>query len=323
MQGNTMKTALVIGINGNFGSHIAHALRDQGWSIRALLRDPAKAPAGLALEAVLQGDAQDPIAVKRAAQGVDALVYAANPPYPLWAQQAMAMIEPSVQAAETLGLQLVFPGNVYTFAPQAGPIDEAVAPNPPTDKGVIRLRMEERLYQASQRGARVLIVRAGDFIGPNTHMTWVNLMATVSNQGVTLKLPHDAHHVHCYSYLPDLCSNTALLLREPLPQWAVFHDPGLAVSEADWRSAFAQLDVPVTVRRFPWWGLQLAALFSPLLREVQKMRYLWQQPVLLNGHKWQERLSSEMKATPLTEVIRQAVLNTDGRRSPVSAASEV
>jgi NADP-dependent 3-hydroxy acid dehydrogenase YdfG len=39
-----MKKALVMGITGGFGGHVAQALADRGWSLKALLRDPAKLP---------------------------------------------------------------------------------------------------------------------------------------------------------------------------------------------------------------------------------------------------------------------------------------
>ncbi len=303
-----MKTALIIGINGNFGAQMALALREQGWAIRALMRDPAKAPAWLNSEFVIRGNAQDDSAVLQAAQGVDLLVYAANPPYHRWPQEAMAMLEPAVKAAEQLKLQLLFPGNVYVYVPQAAPIDEQVSMNPPTDKGLIRQQMERRLHQASERGARVLIVRAGDFIGPNTAMSWVDLMTSVKGKKVTLRLPHDDQHVHYYSYLPDLCANTARLLDEPLEDWAVFHDPGLALGKADWQVAFRELGVTFKITSFPWWGLRLASVFSPLLREVMKMRYLWQQPVIMNGAKMTHQLGNALQATALPQVIKQTLL---------------
>lgn len=303
-----MKTALIIGITGNFGAQMALALREQGWSVRALMRDPAKAPGWLEAKAIVKGSAQDEAAVLGAAKGVDLLVYAANPPYHRWPQEAMAMLEPAVKAAEQLKLQLVFPGNVYVYAPQAAPIDEQVSMSPPTEKGVIRQRMEQRLQQATERGARVLIVRAGDFIGPNTTMTWLDLMMSVKGKKVTLKLPHDGQHVHYYSYLPDLCTNTARLLEEPLEHWAVFHDPGLTLGKADWQVAFRELGVALKITSFPWWGLRLASLFSPLLKEVMKMRYLWRQPVIMNGEKMIQRLGNKRQVTALPTVIRETLL---------------
>ncbi|MFC3851725.1 NAD(P)H-binding protein [Salinispirillum marinum] len=303
-----MKTALIIGINGNFGLEMAKALREQGWAIRALLREPTKAPNWLIPEDIVQGSAQDEEAVLRAAEGVELLVYAANPPYHRWPQEALAMLEPSVKAAEQHKLQILFPGNVYAFAPQPELIDESVTARPPTAKGLIRQQMEQRLQQATERGAQVLIVRAGDFIGPDTHLSWLNIIAKVKGDRVRLQLPHNADHVHYYSYLPDLCKNTALLLQQPLAAWEVFHDPGLALTKADWQQAFQELGVKFKISSFPWWGLALAALFSPMMREVKKMRYLWEQPVVLNGEKMAQRLGADRHATSLPFVIKQTLL---------------
>jgi nucleoside-diphosphate-sugar epimerase len=305
-----MKTALIIGINGNFGFQMALALRAKGWAIHALMRDPAKAPSWLDSAAIVKGQAQDEAVVLNAAKDADLLVYAANPPYQHWPRDAMAMLEPTVKAAEQLHLPLLFPGNVYSFAPQSEPIDELVTMDPPTDKGLIRQRMEQRLKQASQNGARVLIVRAGDFIGPNTAMTWLDLMATVKGKTVKLKLPHDDSHVHYYSYLPDLCANTARLLDEPLGDWEVFHDSGLALGKADWEKACRGLGLRLQTSAFPWWGLNMAAWFSPLLTEVKKMRYLWRKPVVMNGDKWMQRLGSAYQSTTLAAVIQNTLLKS-------------
>ncbi|WP_394170995.1 NAD-dependent epimerase/dehydratase family protein [Saccharospirillum alexandrii] len=302
-----MKTALIIGITGNFGAQMALALREQGWGIRALMRDPAKAPGWLQPDCVISGSAQDESAVLQAARGADLLVYAANPQYHRWHQEALAMLEPAVRAAEQLKLQLVFPGNVYGYAPQAESVDEQVRMNPPTDKGLIRQQMEQRLHRASEQGAGVLIVRAGDFIGPNTTMTWLDLMASVKGSRVRLKLPHDDQHVHYYSYLPDLCTNTAKLLNGPLLDWEVFHDPGLALSKADWQNAFQSLGVSARMSAFPWWGLRLAALVSPLMKEVMKMRYLWRQPVIMNGEKMIQQLGDRRQATALPVIVRDTL----------------
>ncbi|KAA3620343.1 MAG: NAD-dependent epimerase/dehydratase family protein, partial [Proteobacteria bacterium] len=69
-----MKKALVIGVTGGFGEHVAAALLDKGWHVKALVRDPAKR-AGLARGIkVVHGDARRIEDVRRAADGVDVLV---------------------------------------------------------------------------------------------------------------------------------------------------------------------------------------------------------------------------------------------------------
>lgn len=299
-----MKTALIIGINGNFGAQMALEMHSQGWRIQALMRNPEKAPAWLDASAIKQGSASDLSAVEAASEGVDVIVYAANPPYHLWPQQASAMLEPTLQVAQKRNLTIVFPGNVYGFQPQSSTIDEQVTVHAPTAKGQIRVQMETRLKQASTLGARVLIVRAGDFIGANTAWTWIDMMLKVKGKRVTVKLPHAPTHRHYWSYLPDLCANALALLERMDQPFEVYHDPGLALNGEDWRAAFDTLGLNVRYGAFPWWALSLSRPFSPLVREVWKMRYLWQQPVIMEGHKLSQRLGSARQQTSLTEILQ-------------------
>ncbi len=74
-----MKTALIIGSNGNFGTEMAIALQQAGWKVRALVRDAGKANKQLKFDEVVQGDAMSQHDVEQAASGVDVIVYAASP----------------------------------------------------------------------------------------------------------------------------------------------------------------------------------------------------------------------------------------------------
>jgi len=110
----------------------------------------------------------DRASVVAAAAGVQLIVHAVNPPgYRNWKGTVLPMTENSIAAAKASGARLVIPGNVYNFAPDAGPAIAEDAPQvPATRKGAIRVEMERRLRQASRDGVRVLILRAGDFFGP-------------------------------------------------------------------------------------------------------------------------------------------------------------
>lgn len=143
-----MKTALILGISGNFGAQMAMALHGANWQIRALVRDKSKAPNWISSENVWVGDASDEKAVEQAAAGVDLIVYGVNPTYDRWPQDALRLLEPSVRVAEKHNLRLLFPGNVYNFAPSSEPITENASMSPVTEKGVIRVNMEQRLRLA-------------------------------------------------------------------------------------------------------------------------------------------------------------------------------
>jgi uncharacterized protein YbjT (DUF2867 family) len=64
---------LVTGATGRQGGYVARRLMDEGWSVRALTRDPEK-PAALALGSigaeVVKGDYDDPRSIDRAVKGV-------------------------------------------------------------------------------------------------------------------------------------------------------------------------------------------------------------------------------------------------------------
>src|SRR6185437_671308 len=73
-----MPRALVTGATGQVGSYIVERLAADGWSVRALVRNPASA-AWLANSdvALVQGDVLDPASLMPAANGCDAIFHAA------------------------------------------------------------------------------------------------------------------------------------------------------------------------------------------------------------------------------------------------------
>ncbi len=298
-----MKTALVIGIGGNFGLQMAHALRAQGWQVNALLRHASKAPAWLTADQIHIGSARDKASVAQAAKGADLIVYAANPQYHRWHEEALQMLEPVVQVAQELGARILFPGNVYNFTPTDQPISESHSMQAPTDKGDIRIQMEARLLNASQQGAKVTLVRAGDFLGEQMQMSWLDYMLKGKNGQYKLSMPHDDQHVHYWSYLPDLCANAVKLVENAQSDFDVWHDPGFALRTRDWQEAFAANGWTVKTGAFPWWVFRLIAPFNPMLREVFKMRYLWQQPVVMDGSKMCAALGAQRRQTDFSNIV--------------------
>lgn len=210
-----MQQVLVLGIGGSFGSAVTRALLDSGVSVKALVRSAQRCPSDLRQRVELvQGNAASGEQVLAAAQGCDALVYGINVPYPSWKKRALPLLEASVLAAERLGMRLVFPGNVYNFEPrEASLISEASLQHPPSRKGAIRVLMEQRLRQASEHGARILIVRAGDFFGPGAGRAWLGVLMKQTRAGIRLSFPcENPALVHSWAYLPDLADAVVKLL---------------------------------------------------------------------------------------------------------------
>jgi nucleoside-diphosphate-sugar epimerase len=114
---------------------------------------------------------------------------------------------------------------------------------------------------------------------------------------------------HAWAWLPDLAQVFVQVAerRALLAPHAVLHFEGLTLTGAQLQQAFeAALGRPLKTHAFPWPWLRLATPFSPMLRALFEMRYLWQRPHRLDGRRLQALLGA-MPQTPLDEVVRQCI----------------
>ena len=302
-----MKTALVMGITGSFGGHVAQELARQGWTIRAVMRNPASMPAQCSNVQVFKGDAGDINSIRAAAQGADLIVYGVNPCYDQWATTVVPWLDNTATVAEQLGLTVVFPGNVYIFNPADGPeLDENAPAHPVTGKGMLRQAMENRLREAAQRGARVIIVRAGDFIAAGAKSSWLQSLIKRTKHGYVLTATGARDLTHTWAYLPDLARTVAQLVesRATLPPFSVFHFRGYRVSFADIAEAIRVASgQPVVMKALPWWLMRLAIPFSAFVRSLFEMRYLWKCEINLSDAKLRAVVSEHLPHTPLAQAL--------------------
>jgi len=308
-----MKTALIMGITGGFGSHVADALKRDGWQIRALMRDPAKLPQRFAGAEVVKGNASSLDEVRVAARDADLIVYGVNAPYPKWEGTVVPMLDVAATVAEEQGATILFPGNVYFLNPKDGTLlrdgfNESAPINPPTRKGQLRAQMEARLRDAAGNGARVIIVRAGDFIGRDANSLFPYIVKR-TRRGYRLDALDEPDRVHTYANLPDMAQVAADLVarQEELPAFNVFHLRGYRASYRDIAAAIEQASgLPVKLGRFPWWLMILASPFVPLTRSLLEMRYLWRVELNLDDRKLQEFYGHPVYYTPLPKALADA-----------------
>ncbi|WP_309605442.1 SDR family NAD(P)-dependent oxidoreductase [Phenylobacterium sp.] len=322
----TERRALVIGATGGIGGAVADQLVADGWRVRALNRNPDKARATRPGLEWVKGDAMVEADVVAAARGVQLLVHGANPPgYRNWAGLQMPMLAASIAAAKASGARLVFPGTVYNFGPSAFPTLTETSPQVPvTRKGKIRVRMEQALARAAEDGVRVLIVRAGDFFGPKPGNNWLSPgLVKPGRPLAAVSYPGPLSVAHSWAYLPDVAKTMVRLAALPdLGGLEVFHmrghsQTGQAFVEALTRVAGRKL----AVSRLPWFAVRAAAAFNETMREMLEMRYLWDEPVLLDNARLVARLGAEPH-TPLEDALRAALegLNALPRETTALAA---
>jgi nucleoside-diphosphate-sugar epimerase len=311
------KTALVLGATGGVGGEVARQLRDAGWTVRALQRGATDAVQQRDGITWLRGDAMQRADVLQAADGCSVIVHAVNPPgYRGWAEVVLPMVDNTIAAAVAQRATIVLPGTVYNFGPDAFPLLREESPqHPQTRKGAIRVQMEARLEAASRQGARVLIVRAGDFFGPKAGNSWFAQGLVKPGQPVTaISNPADAGIGHQWAYLPDVARTMVELLgrRDALGAFERFHfgghwdATGRQIAESVQRVVARRTGRTPRITGTPWWLLRLASPFVATLHEMMEMRYLWQRPVQMANDRLAAVLGREPH-TPLDMAVEETL----------------
>jgi len=290
-------TALVLGATGGIGGEIARALLARGWRVRALHRTREGTAQGIDW---VRGDVLDAEAVAQAARGAAIIVHAVNPPgYRNWEKVVLPMLDSTIAAAQGESSLIVLPGTVYNFGTDVLPEPDEDSPQTPqTKKGRIRAEMEARLGAS---GARVLIVRAGDFFGPSAGNTWFSQGLVTAGKPVrAIVNPGRKGMGHQWAYLPDLAETFVRLIemRASLPGFAVYHFRGHWDGDGTQMIAAirAVLGRHVPVRAFPWKLVKYLSPFVAFFREVREMRYLWKTPLYMRN----DRLEAVIGAEPHT-----------------------
>jgi nucleoside-diphosphate-sugar epimerase len=262
----------------------------------------------------VKGDSLDRDSILAAAEGVDAIVHAVNPPgYRNWATLVVPMIENTIAAAAHSGARILLPGTIYNYGADAYPVLREDSPqHATTHKGKIRIVLENKLEEAVQSGVRTLIVRFGDFFGPKSGNSWFSQgIVTPNKPVVSVTNPGKKGVGHDWTYLPVGGGTFAQLMdREAdLADFARFHFRGhWDMDGTQMISAFKTVvgDPELKVKTLPWFVFRLASPFNETLRELYATRPLWENPIELDNTRLVELLGKEPH-TPLVTAMEKTL----------------
>jgi dihydroflavonol-4-reductase len=166
--------ALVTGAAGFIGAHVARALHDAGWEVRAFDRAGL---GGLSPQSGIVGDVLDAAAVERAAAGCDAVFHLAAV-YSYARRDAEAMLRVNVEGTRTVLAaaararvpRVVMTSSCATCGPVPGrPATEEDHP-PEWELGIAykrsKIDSEELALQAARDGQDVVVVNPTTPVGP-------------------------------------------------------------------------------------------------------------------------------------------------------------
>lgn len=308
--------ALVLGATGGIGGALATALLQRGYRVRAMHRAPERQTSARPAYEWVRGDAMRAEDVLRAAEGASIIVHGVNPPgYRNWGELVLPMIDNTIAAARAVGARILMPGTIYNFGRDTFPlVAEDSRQEPETVKGRIRVELERRLEQAAAECVPVLIVRAGDFFGPDAGNNWFAQGLVQPGKPVRFVVNPGRKGVgHAWAYLPDVAETFMRLLdrADALPRFARFHMDGFY--DPDGTQMVAAIGRAVGRERmltigFPWRLAGLARPFMPLMRELYEMRYLWRETIRLDNSRLVDFLGEEPQ-TPVDVAVTATLLS--------------
>jgi nucleoside-diphosphate-sugar epimerase len=266
---------IVLGAAGRLGFAAANAFRAAGWGVTGLIRPGTahRAPQGIELI-----QTNDRAVLVKEARGMDVVLHALNVAYPEWRRHLLPLTYSAIDAAESAGATLMFPGNVYNFgAGMPEVLDETTPMHPTARKGALRVEAEERLREASERGVRVVILRAGDYFGAGRG-SWFDLVVVKDIAKGRVMFPGPPDVLHTWAYVPDYVETLVRLaaVRERLGMFEVFGFPGHAVTGRAFVEAIGKA-VPqeIKVKPVSWFMINTIGKLTAMGRELSELQYLW------------------------------------------------
>lgn len=274
----TKGNVTILGSNGHIGHAAMQAFDDAGWTVTGLARANRKPVAGTR---VVTGDANDLATVKAAIADADVVVHALHLPYHLWGNGASeAQLQVVLDALEGSGKTLLFPGTIYNYRAGDRTVSPSLRQQGEAPRGAIRIRLEQMLAAGAAAGDfQAIILRAGDFYGPGNRVEWFEGAMLMDQAKGKLYHLGDLNLRHSWAYLPDLGRAFTLLAeqRATLAAFENFHFAGHWVSHGQLMQAIqASAGKPLKVSPLAWWTLRAIGLVNPMMRDIYRMRYLWQ-----------------------------------------------
>jgi len=309
-----MSRHVIIG-KGPVGTSLAALLTSRGDEVVVVSRSGAT---GRGTRTAVPGawthvaaDASDAATLTRLAVGATAIHQCANPRYDRWPAVWPGLHGAALDAAQATGAVLVVTGNLYGYGAGSGVMREDTPLATTETKGRVRAAMWQQAAARTAAGdLRATEVRASDYLGPratgDAHAGDRLLVPVL--RGTVARPVGDPDQPHSWTYLPDLVAAMAAAATTEAawgrPVLAPTNPP-LTFRELAGRLAAAAGTAAPRIAPLPRAALAVAGLVQPVLREVDRMRYQFVEPFVMDSSASQEMLG--LAPTPWDQVTHDTV----------------
>lgn len=304
-----MKRALVLGASGGMGYSIVNELTNRGVEVIAFARSEQKLK-NLYSErqeiTIQTGDISNLQDIVAAAKDVDIIFQTANIPYPEWEDKLVPFFQNVLKAAEIQKTKLVLVENIYAYGRSTGvKVTENTLKQPHTKKGKIRLQVEQLVKQST---VPTIIAHFPDFYGPNAENTLMHFTLKDAVQNKKAMFVGNQTIAREFIYTPDGAKAVVNLSMHDNAYGQNYNIPGYDVITGEEivqiiRDLFGY---DKTVRTVSKNMIRFLGIFDANMREVVEMFYLNEEPVVLDGSKYETEIGP-LPRTSYHEGIKQTI----------------
>jgi nucleoside-diphosphate-sugar epimerase len=299
----------ILGAGGIISTEIAKNLPQYTKKIRLVSRAPQKVNT---TDDIMSADLLNGEQVMSAVQGSEVVYLTAGLKYNIktWQTQWPIIMENVIDACIKHNAKLVFFDNVYAYGRVNGWMTEETPMNPSSKKGEVRRNLDE-MIMAKVKGEKLkaIIARAADFYGPNTPLSFVNVLVFDNyKKGNKAQWMINDKVRHSLTYTPDAGKATAILGNTASAYNQVWHlptDRNVLTGKEFIENVGKEFGLKPRYMVLPRWLIQMVGLFNGNIRESVEMLYQNDSDYLFDSSKFEKAFS--FKPTPYSQGIRETV----------------
>ena len=309
---NKQKQAVVLGATGAMGSAVVRKLVEKKQPVRAVTRNAEYARKlfeGTAVE-IVQADMLSLEQTRKAVAGAEHVYNCIGIPYTKWLKLFPKINKNVIEAvAETKAL-LIYADNLYMYAPINGEeITEEHPQNTTSKKGILRKELAEELLRQQEMGRiKVVIVRMGDFYGPNVVNGFTDKLFPNALAGKAASWIGDLDKKHSLIYIEDAAEGLVLTGQHPELTGKVWHLEGAeALTGREFITMInKQLHQEPKVKSLTKRTILILSPIVPIVREIKELLGQWEKPFVIDGTRFKEA-TGRSDYTPHEEAIQETL----------------
>jgi nucleoside-diphosphate-sugar epimerase len=314
----------IFGAAGAIGQATLPELLARGHQVRLVGRNHDKLAAlaaGYDGVEIVAADLTDPAAARRAATGIDAVLFSVGLPYQDFAQYP-GITKIALEAAHDAGVRrFIAISTVYPYGyARTATVTEFHPREPHTRKGIARKEQADMVLAAHDpAGMNTAVLVLPDFYGPTAELSYAREIFTGALSGKTASIVGPLDVPHELVFVPDAAVAVAELFARPDLFGRTWHFGGTGtITFRDLITTVERLSgARVRVLQANKTMLRLLGIVSPLMREIVEMYYLFTHPVVLDDRALRDAIPN-LPATPYTEGVARTL---QALRTPVTACA--